>query len=176
MLPSTMKQWTVEGKKGFESLTLNTNAPIPKLGDTECLVHFHYASLNYRDLIITKASSKTTTSHANITYNKSTQGKYLFGSNPSIVPLSDGAGTISAIGPRVTRFKPGDKVLTIVNQGHISGPPTPTIVANSGLGGKLDGVMRQYGAFSEEGLVTMPSSLDFQQASTLPVAGLTAWN
>ena len=76
----------------------------------------------------------------------------------------------------MTRFKPGDRVLTLINQGHLSGPPTPAIVENGGVGGSLDGVMRQYGAFSEEGLVRMPSSLDFQQASTLPVAALTAWN
>ena len=46
----------------------------------------------------------------------------------------------------------------------------------TGVGGVVDGTLRQYGAFSEEGLVAMPESLDFLQASTLTCAGLTAWN
>lgn len=54
MAPSTTKQWTVEGKEGFESLKLNEKAPIPSLGDRDVLVHFYAASLNYRDLIIPK--------------------------------------------------------------------------------------------------------------------------
>ena len=52
MAPSTTKQWTVEGKSGFDSLKLHEKVPIPKLGDNEVLVHFYAASLNYRDLII----------------------------------------------------------------------------------------------------------------------------
>ena len=54
MAPTTTKQWTVEGQKGFDSLQFNENFEIPRLGDTECLVHFHYASLNYRDLLVSK--------------------------------------------------------------------------------------------------------------------------
>lgn len=61
MLPSITSQWTVEGKNGFDSLKPNEKASIPELGDTECLVHFYYASLNYRDLIITKVIALGTT-------------------------------------------------------------------------------------------------------------------
>lgn len=46
----------------------------------------------------------------------------------------------------------------------------------TGLGGALDGTLRQYGSFDENGLVKMPESLDFKQGSTLPCAALTAWN
>ena len=54
MAPTTTKQWTVEGKKGFDSLVFNEKASIPELGQRDVLVHFHSASLNYRDLIIAK--------------------------------------------------------------------------------------------------------------------------
>lgn len=54
MAPTTTKQWQVTGKDGFESLKFSENAPIPDLGDHDVLVNFHYASLNYRDLIISK--------------------------------------------------------------------------------------------------------------------------
>lgn len=103
------------------------------------------------------------------------QGKYPFPTAPNIVPASDGAGTIVATGSRVTRFQKGDKVLTLFNQSHLAGPIT---VADTmtGLGGALHGVLRQYGTFDENGLVQMPGSLDFKQASTLPCAALTAWN
>ena len=52
MAPSTTKQWTSEGKDGFDSLKLNEKAPIPNLGEKDVLVHFYSVSLNYRDLII----------------------------------------------------------------------------------------------------------------------------
>ena len=54
MAPSTTKQWTVEGRDGFDSLKLNEKAPIPDLGEKDVLVHFYSVSLNYRDLIIPK--------------------------------------------------------------------------------------------------------------------------
>ena len=59
MAPSTTKQWTVEGKNGFDSLKFHEKADIPALGDHDVLVNFHYASLNYRDLIIPKVTRHT---------------------------------------------------------------------------------------------------------------------
>lgn len=59
MAPSHTKQWTVEGKNGFDSPRLNEKAEIPPLGDTEVLVHFYYASPTYRELCIPKVRSQT---------------------------------------------------------------------------------------------------------------------
>ena len=75
----------------------------------------------------------------------------------------------------MTRFQNGDRVLTLFNQTHIAGPVKRTDL-NSGLGGGIDGTLRQYGAFEESGLVKMPTTLDFKQGSTLPCAAVTAWN
>ncbi len=52
MAPSTTKQWNIQGQGSFDCLKFNDKAEIPKLGDHDVLVHFHAASLNYRDLII----------------------------------------------------------------------------------------------------------------------------
>ncbi|KAL9601048.1 MAG: hypothetical protein Q9219_002757 [cf. Caloplaca sp. 3 TL-2023] len=156
MAPTTTKQWTVAGRDGFDSLKFDEKAQVPQLGDHDVLVHFHYASLNYRDLIIPK-------------------GKYPFPTKDNVVPGSDGAGTVEAVGSRVTQFKPGDKVLTLFNQAHYAGPIDLGIVG-TGLGGAIDGTLRQYGAFEENGLVHMPSTLDMKQGSTLSCAALTAWN
>jgi len=57
MAPSTIKQWTVEGKNGFDGLKFHEKAPIPSLGEKDVLVHFYAASLNYRDLAIPKVIS-----------------------------------------------------------------------------------------------------------------------
>lgn len=103
------------------------------------------------------------------------QGMYPFPVRDGVVPGSDGAGTVEEVGSRVTRFQPGDKVVTIFNQLHLGGSPTPQIL-NTGVGGVVDGTFRQYGAYDEQGLVHMPTNLNFLEASTLTCAGLTAWN
>jgi hypothetical protein len=38
MAPSTTKQWTVEGKDGFDGLKFDESAKIPEIGDNEVLV------------------------------------------------------------------------------------------------------------------------------------------
>lgn len=110
----------------------------------------------YRDLIIVR-------------------GLYPVGSSPNIIPGSDGAGTVLAVGKNVKRFKTGDKVITLFNQGHIGGSLDNASV-RTGLGGAIDGTLRTVAAFDENGLVRMPSNLSFIEASTLTCAGLTAWN
>jgi len=154
-MSQTMKSWFVAGKSGFDSLEFKDVA-VPELGDKDVLVKFHASSLNYRDLIIP-------------------QGKYSFGVADNVVPASDGAGTVERVGKNVSRFKQGDKVVVLFNQGHLAG----SLDANSiktGLGGIVDGCLREYGAFDENGLVAMPKNVDFRQAATLTCAGLTAWN
>jgi NADPH:quinone reductase-like Zn-dependent oxidoreductase len=153
---TTTQQWTIEKGSGFDGLTFNPAAAIPKLHEKEVLVKFYYASLNYRDLLIT-------------------QGMYPYPTKPSCVPGSDGAGEIVAVGSLVSLFKPGDKVITLFNQSHQASPIKASDLM-TGLGGSLNGTFRQYGAFDETGLVHMPKTLDYQQASTLSCAALTAWN
>jgi len=156
MAPHTQKSWTVQGQNGFDSLKFNENASVPELGDKDVLVKFHAASLNYRDLIIPK-------------------GQYPFAQNDGVIPGSDGAGTVEAVGKRVTRFKAGDKVVTLFNQGHLAGSLNAQSL-KSGVGGVVDGTLRQYGAFDEQGLVHMPENLNWLEGSTLSCAALTAWN
>ena len=105
----------------------------------------------------------------------SDENKYPFPTNPNVVPASDGSGTILEIGSRVTQFQRGDKVVTLFNQSHQANPIT---VADTmtGLGGAVDGTLRRYGVFEEKGLIKMPQTLSFKEASTLSCAALTAWN
>lgn len=100
---------------------------------------------------------------------------YPFPVKTPLVPGSDACGTVAAVGSKVSRFSTGDKALTLFNQGHLAGSLTPETVA-TGLGGALDGTLRQYGIFDENGLVHSPKTLNPIEASTLTCAPLSAWN
>jgi NADPH:quinone reductase-like Zn-dependent oxidoreductase len=102
-------------------------------------------------------------------------GQYPFALKEKIIPGSDGAGEVIAVGSKVTRFQVGAKVVTLFNQTHLGGS-LDLQTTRSGLGGAIDGTLRQYGTFNENGLVDMPPSLNWAEASTLSCAALTAWN
>ncbi|KAF7947585.1 hypothetical protein EAE96_008669 [Botrytis aclada] len=155
-IPKTTKTWRIEGLNGFDSLKYDTQATLPELGANDVLVKLHAASLNYRDLIIPK-------------------GQYPFALRDGIIPGSDGAGEVLAVGSKVTRFTPGAKVLTLFSQTHYGGSLDQSSI-QSGLGGAMDGTLRQHGIFNENGLVDMPSSLSYLEGATLPCAAVTAWN
>ncbi|KAK5072020.1 hypothetical protein LTS08_000881 [Lithohypha guttulata] len=155
-LPKTTSQYVLKTQKGFESLELEHDVSLPKLGDYDCLVQIQAVSLNYRDLIIAK-------------------GQYPFPVKTPVIPCSDAAGNVLAVGPKVTEFEVGDKVCTLFNEKHQAGALTPVAVA-SGLGGAFDGTLRQYGVFPEHGLVPAPTNLTPTEAGTLSCAPLTAWN
>lgn len=100
---------------------------------------------------------------------------YPFAVSFPVVPASDGSGEIVEVGSKVTLFKKGDQVSTLFNQTHQYGP-IDAQAAGSGLGGVIDGALRQYGVFNESGLVKNPKNLNHLEASTLPCAALTSWN
>ncbi|KAH6672660.1 hypothetical protein F5X68DRAFT_246943 [Plectosphaerella plurivora] len=154
--PTTTKAWTIEGNAGFDSLTLNPEYAVPALSDNEVLVRIYAGSLNYRDCMIP-------------------MGIYPFGNLPGVVPGSDGAGEVVAVGSKVTRFAVGAKVVTNFMQAHIGGPLSPQALG-SALGGSIHGTFRQHGVFNENGLVEMPKNLSYLEAGTLSCSALTAWS
>ncbi|KAL7903076.1 hypothetical protein HDV63DRAFT_111707 [Trichoderma sp. SZMC 28014] len=154
-IPKTVKQWNIEKFDEFNGLKFSEQ-PLPELGDSEVLVKIEAASLNYRDLTLAR-------------------GEYPHGKRENVVPGSDGAGTVVAVGKQVSRFQPGDKVITTFNQAYIGGNLNPQSFKTS-TGGILDGTLRTYGAFNEHALVRAPSNLTAREASTLPCAAVTAWN
>ncbi len=87
----------------------------------------------------------------------------------------DGAGVFVAVGSKVTKWKTGDRVVTLFNQGHQEGL-IDVAASKTGLGGCVDGTLRQYGSFNENGVVRMPRNMDFVEAATLTCAALTSWN
>jgi NADPH:quinone reductase-like Zn-dependent oxidoreductase len=156
-IPTTQKQYRLvrDGDGHGYKLEL-TDATVRSPADHEVLIRVRATSLNRRDVFVMK-------------------GQYPVGSRDSIVPLSDGAGEIVAIGHGVTRFRVGDRVAGIFFQNWLSGRP-PEKVASGALGGSLDGMLTHYATLSEEGVVHLPKSLSFEEGATLPCVGVTAWN
>jgi NADPH:quinone reductase-like Zn-dependent oxidoreductase len=113
-------------------------------------------SLNYRDLLISK-------------------GLY----NPKIplplIPLSDAACEVVALGPGSGRFQPGDRVMASFMPAWVCGALDET-KARSALGAEAPGVLAEEIAMPEQGLVPVPAYLSFEEAASLPCAGVTAWN
>ena len=149
-----MKTYEIQ-EFGIENLAVvEREKPTPK--ETEVLVKFHAASLNYRDLMMVKGW-----------YNPKLE--------TPLVPLSDGAGEVVEIGEKVTKFKVGDRVMPTFMQGWQDGGVSFE-KAKTALGGDLDGVLREFGTFDENGLVCIPDHLSYEEAATLPCAALTAFN
>ncbi|MCW5731257.1 MAG: NAD(P)-dependent alcohol dehydrogenase [Alphaproteobacteria bacterium] len=150
-----MKQWRVSGGAGLDHLQL-VEVPVPEPGPREVLVRLGAAALNYRDLLTIK-------------------GGYGSRQLKELVPLSDGAGTVEALGPGVTRFGVGDRVTANFFQSWIGGPPSEARLAGN-LGGMLEGTLTEYRVFHEDGLVATPPHLSDAEAASLTCAGLTAWS
>jgi NADPH:quinone reductase-like Zn-dependent oxidoreductase len=129
----------------------------PRSGAHEVVVRVRACSLNHRDLNIVSGN-----------YSR-------VGLKPGAIPLSDGAGEVIAVGPGVTRWQVGDRVAPIFVQRWLGGNLQPEYMP-SALGGPSDGVLAEQIVLNEEGLVRIPSHLDFEQAATLPCAAVTAWN
>ena len=90
-----------------------------------------------------------------------------------LIPLSDAAGEVTAVGEGVTRFKPGDRVAATFFQTPPDGPP---FAERAALGSPLDGTLVEAIALYEDGLVTIPDHLSFEEGASLPCAAVTAWH
>jgi NADPH:quinone reductase-like Zn-dependent oxidoreductase len=141
---------------GIENL-VQVEHPEPQPRAHEAVVKFHAFSLNFRDL-------------------RFVNGAYNPKARLPAVPFSDGAGEVVAVGGEVKKWKVGDRVCPIFMQGWQDGPLSAEKRRTALGAGELDGVLREYGAFDEDGLVEVPPSFSFEEAATLPCAALTAWN
>lgn len=149
-----MKQFEIRDF-GIDQLSL-TECEKPTPGFGQVLVRMTAASLNYRDLMVV-------------------EGKYNPKLKRPVVPLSDGAGVVEEVGAGVTGFAPGDRVTSCFFDKWTDGPITREKVA-SARGGAIDGVLREYALFSEEGVVKSPAGLSDEEAAALPCAAVTAWH
>ena len=140
---------------GIEQLR-RVDLPEPRPpGPGQVTVRVRAASLNYRDQAVAA-------------------GRYIGGAlSRDTVPLSDGAGEVIAVGPGVSRVKLGDRVAGTFMQVDPSGPPGGVVTT---LGSPLDGMLAEQIVLYESGVVPLPEGYGFEEAATLPCAGVTAWH
>jgi NADPH:quinone reductase-like Zn-dependent oxidoreductase len=106
------------------------------------------SSLNYRNLMVLKGGGRGPT-------------------KIGVVPLSDGAGEIAAIGEGVTRVKNSDWIAGCFHPRWFGGPIRPDYLTDR-LGANLDGMLAEYAVFNEEAVVLLPSHLSFEEPPPCP--------
>ena len=138
---------------GIDSLNQFSEA-LPPLDAYDVQVCIRAVSLNHRDLLVAGDGSNA---------------------GEPVIPVSDGAGEVVAVGNKVSQWQPGDRVMLSFFPDWVDGNATPQNIQRA-FGGSLDGLLRDFVQVHEQSLVRMPEHLSFEQAATLPCAGLTAWN
>jgi len=149
-----MRAYRIESFGSVDGIVLG-ESPDPQPGTREILVRVRATSLNYRDLMVLKGGGRGPTK----------QG---------VVPLSDGAGEVVALGDGASRFAVGDRVIGCFHPRWFGGPIKRDYLSDR-LGANLDGMLAEYAIVNEEAAVAVPGDLSFAEAATLPCAAVTAW-
>ncbi|MET3842596.1 NAD(P)-dependent alcohol dehydrogenase [Bradyrhizobium sp. OAE829] len=148
-----MKVWQVAREWSIDAMEL-VDRPDPEPGPGQIVVRMRAASLNYRDLITVTGQG----------------GAYRL----PLIPFSDGAGEVAAVGPGVSRVAVGNRVCPMFFQSWFDGGPSAS-GRRLALGGTRPGVLQELLLLDAEGVTRVPDHLSFVEAATLPCAALTAW-
>lgn len=150
-----MKYYTVDGS-GFDGLKMVETAEPPQPGPGEVLVEVRAVALNYRDLLVAR-------------------GQYGGERGKPIIACSDMAGRVAALGPEVSEYAVGDRVVNAPFRfwpaGKLRNQWVRTFVGGAGV----DGVLAESIAYPAEALIPLPAHMSYEEGATLTIAGLTAW-
>ncbi len=153
-----MKEYRLEAPsdKSAPSLLVQRDAPMPIPARNEVRIRVRAASLNYRDLIMLSGGSAS-------------------GGLENVIPLSDGAGEIDAVGEGVTDWTVGDRVAGTFFRDWIDGP-FENRYHSAARGGSCHGMLAEAVIAPAHSLVSIPMGMSYSEAATLPCAALTAWH
>jgi NADPH:quinone reductase-like Zn-dependent oxidoreductase len=153
-LPPAVRSYHVTTGAGIDGLSIRSHEPrSPAPG--EVVVEVHATSLSFRELLVLR-------------------GQYVLPVKPDVVPISDGAGKVVAVGAGVQRVRLGDRVAATLFPNWLDGPFQLSHLPQ--LGGSLDGMLTEFAVLPEAALVLIPEHLSYAQAATLPCTAVTAWN
>lgn len=148
-----MKSYRTDGSGRPDGIT-RAEVAIPRPGPGEIAVRMRAVSLNYLDLKVIAGTFP--------------------GGRSGLVPFSDGAGEVLEVGPAVSAWTTGDRVVTTFfprwQAGRISDSARSVIP-----GSTVDGVLQDVVILRDDAVVAAPAHLDWGQAACLPCAGLTGW-
>ncbi|ORM71206.1 zinc-dependent alcohol dehydrogenase family protein [Pantoea rwandensis] len=144
-----MKSYTLTGHT--HPILALTERPDLIAKPDQVIIEMKAASLNYRDLLVAELAKGS-------------------------VPLSDGAGVIAAVGDDVKNYKVGDRVVIGFMPGWTEGEYSAEKKATSLGGPDVNGVLAEQVAVAASGITLIPDEMSFEEASTLPCAGVTAWS
>ena len=149
------------GDSGGDTVTLRmVKRPAPVAGPGQVVMKVHATGLNARDRSLLR-------------------GVRIYGGagkDLARIPFDDNAGVVLSVGAGVTRVKPGDHVICTHFPLWTDGAWDDATMSKIDFGVNVDGFCAEQTVVPADGLVKIPDSLSFEQASTLPNAGLTAWN
>jgi NADPH:quinone reductase-like Zn-dependent oxidoreductase len=139
-----MKALLLRQHGGLENLELVTDHPLPQATEGHLVIRVRASSFNYHDVFTVRGMPGIKVPL------------------PVVVGL-DMAGEITEVGPGVTGWKVGDRVLV-----------NPLNKTKGLMGEMLDGGMAQYCRVAADQLIAMPAGVSFEAAAALPVAYGTA--
>jgi NADPH:quinone reductase-like Zn-dependent oxidoreductase len=128
--------------------------PVLHAGPGEVVIDLRAAALNRRDLRVIAGGWPGVTA--------------------PLVPGSDGAGVVRALGAGVVGLSEGDEVVILpsLDWGDDPGVLGPRFRI---LGGPDDGTFAEQVRVPAENVFAKPARFSFEEAAALPLAGLTAW-
>ncbi len=148
-----MKAMQIKAPCGLGNLALTDMADAPAPARGEIRVRLRATSLNYHDYAV------------------------VMGMIPSAdgrIPMSDGAGEVTAVGEDVTGYKVGDMVVSTFFPHWLDGlPPADAFAFVPGDG--IDGYAREAVTAPASWFTAVPDGYSAAEAATLTCAGLTAW-
>ncbi len=137
----------------LDSLTLEDIPDAAAPGAGEISVRLRASSLNYHDYAVVKG---------------------MIPSADGRVPMSDGAGEVTAVGAGVHDFKVGDTVVSTFFPDWLDGTPPATAFTRV-PGDGIDGYAREAVTAPTTWFTHAPKGYTAAEAATLTCAGLTAW-
>jgi NADPH:quinone reductase-like Zn-dependent oxidoreductase len=153
-IPSTARKIVIEkAATGYQWKLVE--APVLQPGDTQVLVRVRAVGLNRGDWEMLGMDN--------------TSGALL-----GRIPSSDAAGDIVAVGKSVKDLRPGTRVTSLYFRNWTDGPASKEIL-KAAHGFDVDGVLGEYVVLESTAVVPAPAGLTYEEAATLPTAGLTAF-
>lgn len=148
----TIKTLHIPAGGGFDHVSLGSTQAVEP-GRGEITVRLRASSLNFHDYMVVKG---------------------ITGPQERRIPLSDGAGEVTAVGPGVTEFAIGDHVVSTFFPDWLDGEPRVEGFGRT-PGDGIDGYAREQVTAPATSFTHAPRGWSHAEAATLTTAGLTAW-